>query len=102
MNVRVAVGALAATVLAAACADDATEGSTEPGGERLYVLWSGLSGPELDTNYITPIRSLDAGGVVDYGSRSRATSAAAIRAASPRRTMAPCMSSATTRMRSAS
>jgi hypothetical protein len=66
MNRRAAVGVLAAAVLAAACADDATGGSAQGGGERLYVLWSGLSGPELDTDYITPIRSLDAGGVVDY------------------------------------
>jgi hypothetical protein len=57
---------VACAVLATACADAAPTPAADSGGDRLYVLWSGTSGPELETNYFTPIRSLDAGAEVDY------------------------------------
>jgi hypothetical protein len=66
MNVRGTSLGIAFTALAMACADASMEPRAVPGGERLYVLWSGLSGPELDTNYITPVGSLDASAVVDF------------------------------------
>src|SRR5262245_35179469 len=67
MNFRLIAHGVMAAVWGAACGDSSTTIARDAAGERLYVLWSGTSGAELSTNYITPLGSLEPGAVVDYG-----------------------------------
>src|SRR5262245_25851006 len=67
MDCKASIAALLLGLSATACADDSQRVVATPPSEQLYLLWSGTSGDEVDSNYFTPLPSLDVGTVVDYG-----------------------------------